>query len=494
MNCYDFDKTIYKKDSAISFFFFCLKKKPILIFHFIKCCFFALLNVVGIVKTKRFKEVFFSFVKSFKNIDELVDSFWNKEIKRINKWYLDQKKDDDVICSASPYFLVKPIFDKINPTATVICTDFNIKTGEIIGENLKGEEKVVALKKHFKDENIRFDAVYTDSMSDFPILDLTENKYIVGKGNKVYRFGEQKPSLGVKIKYIIKQLRVKHYVKNGLVFLPLFFSGHMTDWKYILYSLSGFVSFCFIASFVYVVNDLCDAKNDRRHSKKRKRPIACYMIKSYEAIVMAIFLFAGCITLNILTFGVNYWLIGILVGYAVINLLYSFVLKNIPIVDAFILGLCYLIRVLFGGLVINVAVSKWLYLTILCGALFMGFGKRRNEIANETGKTRKVNKFYNYNFLDKNLYICLAMCLVFYSLWAINLDATGGQFNRFLILATIPFVYFIMMKYSLNIEKNQNNGDPIDVLFKDFVLIASAIIFVAMLVVAVYVPIGVTLF
>jgi len=494
MNCYDFDKTIYKKDSSIKFFLFCLKKKPILIFHLIKCCFFAIIHYLGIIKTKNFKEIFFGFTKHFSNIDEIIENFWVTEIKNINKWYIDQKKNNDIICSASPLFLVKPIFNVINPKATILCTNLDLKTGKIIGENLKGEAKVSALKQHFSNTEIKFDSVYTDSMSDLPILDLTDNKYIIGKGNNIYKFGEQKPSFFVKIKYIIKQLRIKHYVKNGLIFLPLFFSGHMNNWTSILHSLSGFVSFCMIASFVYIINDLFDASNDRKHSRKRKRPIACYMIKPYEAIIMSILLFVGCFSINVVTFGINYWLIGILLGYAIINLLYSFVLKNIPIVDAFVLGFCYLVRVLFGGLVIKVAVSKWLYLTILCGALFMGFGKRRNEISNEPNKTRKVNQFYNYNFLDKNLYICLAMCLVFYSLWAINLDNCGGQFNRFLLLATIPLVYFIMMKYSLNIEKNQNNGDPIDVLFKDFVLIISALIFVAILIIAVYIPINIVMF
>ena len=124
----------------------------------------------------------------------------------------------------------------------------------------------------------------------------------------------------------------------------------------------------------------------------------------------------------------------------------------------------------------------------------MGFGKRRNEIRQESDSTRKVNQYYNYNFLDKNLYLCLAMCLVFYSLWATNLTSAGGSFNKFLLMATIPLIYFIMMRYSLDIEQSTNSGDPIDVLFKDYILIGAAGIFVVMLVLAVYVPINIYLF
>lgn len=493
MNCYDFDKTIYKKDSSIKFYYFCLKNKPSLIFHFFQCCFWAILHFIGILSTKSFKEKFFIFVKKIKNIDALLEKFWDKEIKNINSWYLAMKKDTDVICSASPEFLIKPAMARINPSATIIATQFNLNTFKIDGENLKGEAKVDALKKYFS-EDISFNAVYTDSMSDLPMLDLTKNKYIIGKKNKIYPFGKQKITLGTKLKYVIKQLRVKHYVKNGLVFLPLFFSGLLSNISAVTYAISGFISFCLIASFVYVINDLADAKNDRKHSKKRKRPIACFMIKSYEAILMIVLLFAGSITLNILTFGVNYWLLSLIFGYAIINLLYSFALKNIPIVDAFILALCYLIRVLFGGMLIGVGVSKWLYLTILCGALFMAFGKRRNEIRQELNNTRKVNKFYNNSFLDKNMYISMAMCLVFYSLWATSLEFIWTQFNKFLLLITIPLIYFIMMKYSLDIEQNKNNGDPIDVLFKDIVLILAALVFVVLLIIAVYFPIKIILF
>ena len=495
MYCYDFDKTIYKKDSSISFFVFCLKRQPGLIWHFIKSFFCLVFNKCGMMSTKKFKSVYFSFLKKIKDVDQKVYEFWEKEIKNINKWYLEQKRDNDVICSASPEFILIPLFNKINPNSTIIATKINLETGEVIGENLKGKEKVKALKEHFKEENLKFEGVYTDSMSDFPILDLTENKFIVGKKGNVYVFGYQKPTLTTKIKYIIKQMRVKHYVKNGLIFLPLFFSTNLTNVDSLLYCISGFISFCLIASTVYVINDLLDAKKDRLHEKKRKRPIACYMIKEHEAIAMSIILFGLSVGIAMLTFDANFLVLGILIGYAVINLWYSFQLKNIPIVDVFVLASCYLIRMFYGALIVKVKVSNWLFLTVLCGALFMGFGKRRNELRQQKNATRKVNELYNQDFLDKNMYISMAMCLIFYSLWAIDFKNSGyEQFNRLLLLATIPIIYFIMMKYSLNIESENNNGDPIDVFLKDIVLILAVIVFIVMIAFAVYVPVSIVLF
>lgn len=493
--CYDFDKTIYKKDSSISFFLFCLKKHPKLIWNFIISIFYLILNKCGIISTKKFKSVYFSFVTKLKDIDENVNLFWDKEIKNINKWYLEKKKDNDIICSATPDFILKPLFDRINPNSIVIATKIDFKTGEIIGENLKGIEKVNALKSYFKSDSLKFEEVYTDSMTDLPILDLAENKYIVGKKGNVYTFGNQKPTILTKIKYIIKQMRIKHYIKNGLIFLPLFFSTELKNIDSFIYCISGFVSFCFIASTVYVINDLLDAKKDRLHEKKRKRPIACYMIKPYEAILMAITLFIISIGLSIFTFGFDFFVLCILIGYALLNLWYSFQLKHIPIVDVFVLASCYLIRMFFGAVIINIKVSNWLFLTVLCGALFMGFGKRRNELCQQKSATRKVNEIYTHNFLDKNMYISMAMCLIFYSLWAIDLKNLGyGQFNRLLLLATIPIIYFIMMKYSLNIEGEANNGDPIDVFLKDYILILAVIIFLIVIVLAIYIPVDITLF
>ncbi|MBQ3502133.1 MAG: decaprenyl-phosphate phosphoribosyltransferase [Clostridia bacterium] len=496
MNCYDFDKTIYKKDSSIKFFLFCLKRHPSLILNFIKSLFVSVFYIIGFIPTKRYKEIYFSFLTKIKDIDLEVKLFWEKEKRNINSWYIEKMKENDVICSASPEFLVKPLFDIINPKANVICTKTNINNNgkvEIVGENLKGNAKVKAIQDYFNSEDVKFDEVYTDSMSDFPILDLTENKFIVGKGGNAYRFGEQKPTMGVKIKYLIKQLRVKHYVKNGLIFLPLFFSKSLTDIKMLLMAFSGFVSFCLVASVIYIINDIVDVKKDRQHYKKRKRPIACYMVKRYEAVIMAISLFVISIGLSVLTFGINYIVLTVLIGYVVLNLAYSYYLKNLPIVDVFVLAMCYIIRILFGGLIIGVPVSKWLYLTVLCGALFMGYGKRRNELKNEGDKTRKVSKFYTYNFLDKNIYISLAMCLVFYSLWASGFKSGDlGLMNRLMLLATIPIVYFIMMKYSLNIESENNNGDPIDVLLKDKILIGAVVIFMGLILVSLYVPINMT--
>lgn len=487
MNLYDFDKSLYRKDCSIEFFKFCFFK-CFGIIYFFKILFFFALNITKFISTKKFKEKFFSFLANVKNLDELVNAFWNKEIKNINQTVLATVKRGDVVCSASPEFLISAAISKLSLDGVkVYGTKMDKLTGKIEGENLKGEEKKNLL---LAEGYTIFDNVYTDSLSDFPILDLTENKWIVC-GKNVYRFGEQKPTFFVKLKYILKTLRIKHYIKNGLIFLPLFFCGYKFEWKNLYLTIIGFVMFCLTASIVYIVNDLADRKKDRLHLRKRKRPIASYMVSPAEAVCMAVLLLAIVVTLIGIVYDFNLYVILTLVCYVVLNLMYSFWLKNIAIVDVFVLALCYLIRVYYGGALIGVGVSKWLYLTVLCASLYMGFGKRRNELKRESSGTRKVNSLYSYEFLDRNLYLCLAMCLMFYALWVINVRTlTLDRINSILLQATIPMVFFILMRYSLNIEKSTNSGDPIEVLLADKFLIFVCILFIAVAAVAMYAPLA----
>ena len=180
--------------------------------------------------------------------------------------------------------------------------------------------------------------------------------------------------------------------------------------------------------------------------------------------------------------------------YCVVNILYSTILKKIPIIDVFILSFCYVLRLFFGGAIVDISISNWLYLTTISASLFMGVSKRRNELRSETNSTRDVNRSYSYVFLDKNLYVFQALTLIFYSLWAIEMDPISAySLTNILFLATIPLVYFIMMRYSYQIEKNNNSGNPVEVLLKDKILMFSAILFVVMIFIAIYFPIPINI-
>ena len=165
----------------------------------------------------------------------------------------------------------------------------------------------------------------------------------------------------------------------------------------------------------------------------------------------------------------------LLLLYFALNILYSLGLKNRPLIDVVILASGFIIRVIFGAALTNIPISGWLYLTIWTGAFYMGLGKRRNEIQKQgdEGETRPVLKYYTYSFLDKNMYVCVALSIVFYALWAVERDNP-------LFLWSVPIMMIILMKYSLDIEGN-SDGDPIEVITHDKTLILLVAIFVAYL-------------
>ena len=278
----------------------------------------------------------------------------------------------------------------------------------------------------------------------------------------------------MKIKSYLKLMRIKHYLKNLLIFLPLIFSMSFNSLENNINTFIGFILFSFVCSIVYIINDLGDIEKDKRHPKKCKRPLASGEVSKKEAyvllIVLAIIVVIGNILIN-----ANIYSIIILLIYLVLNILYSKILKNIPLLDVICLVIGFVLRVVYGASIINVEVSNWLYLTIISFSFYLALGKRRNELVAGTN-TRDVLKFYNKDFLDKNMYMCLALTIVFYSLWCVD-ASTAERFNIDYLIWTIPLLILICMKYSLNIE-GDSYGDPVDVLLSDKSLIVLVLIFI----------------
>jgi len=279
----------------------------------------------------------------------------------------------------------------------------------------------------------------------------------------------------------IQLLRVHHWIKNILVFIPLFFSFSFFDASVVKTALLGFLSFSLLSSIVYILNDILDIEKDRLHSSKRSRPLASGEIPVSRAVTVLVILFAVLIALPFIlrihgNSLYNLKSAGLLLLYMLLNAAYSLGLKNIPIVDVIILASGYVIRVLFGAVIIGVDISLWLYLVITTGACYLGLGKRRNEIsANEAG-TRAVMKFYSHNFLDKNMYVCQALCVVFYALWSMD-SVTVEKFHTSAFIYTIPLVLIIFLKYSLNIETDYD-GDPTSVILGDKILLALCAVYI----------------
>ncbi len=274
------------------------------------------------------------------------------------------------------------------------------------------------------------------------------------------------------MKKYLQLMRVHHYLKNFLIFLPLVFSSNLFQREMLLPNVLGFISFCMAASFVYVFNDICDIESDQKHEIKSKRPIASGAVSVKSAKILAVFLIFFSVVINFLAVKTNVtgWIV--IIAYILLNIFYSRGLKNIPLLDIVILVSGFLLRVIYGSIISSIAISNWLYLTVISLSFYLALGKRRNEIKRH-GNIRKVSFFYNENFLNSNMYVCLGLTIVFYALWCVD-PATIAMHSCKNIIWTVMLVMIICMKYSLQVE-GDSNGDPVDILLGDKVLMGLVI-------------------
>ena len=272
------------------------------------------------------------------------------------------------------------------------------------------------------------------------------------------------------MKKYLRLIRPKHYIKNIIIFFPLVFSGKLTDISLSLKTAAGFIIFSLVASSLYCINDIHDKEKDALHPVKRNRPIASGEISVKSALVLSAFLFITGITLNIICFDIlsSLWL----TSYFIVSILYSVKLKHIPIADVLSLSFGYPARLFYASTLCGIAVSEWMFLTLISGALFLVFGKRAAEHKEYSElETRNVLSKYTYGFLEKNMYVFYVLTVVFYTLWCLE------HINESkLILCSVPVVLIIGILYTYNVEKGE--GDPITVLFKDKMILVFILILV----------------
>lgn len=284
------------------------------------------------------------------------------------------------------------------------------------------------------------------------------------------------------MKYL-KLMRVHHYIKNFLVFAALACSGQLLNIEKLLSVAVGFSAFCMMSSVVYIVNDIRDREKDSRHPTKCKRPIAAGVISVKQAWCFAAVVFIFGMACNHFVF--NIISSGLLFLYLIMNLAYSFGLKNVPLVDISILVAGFLIRILYGAIVADIVISNWLYLTVIALAFYFALGKRRNELKQlGTGETRKVLKSYPMDFLDKSMGMCLTLANVFYALWSMD-ERTIAFYNNKYLIFTVPIVLLITMKYSLTVE-GESDGDPVEVLLHDKVLLMLCAMYISVMIIILY--------
>ncbi len=265
---------------------------------------------------------------------------------------------------------------------------------------------------------------------------------------------------------LIKTMRPRQWVtKNIFIFAALVADKQLFKPEAFLRTLAGFALFSLISSCVYIINDLADVEADRQHPEKKNRPIASGKLPVGVAVTAAV-LFV------VITFVLAYLLtpslLAVIGGYFIINLAYSKWLKHVPILDVLIISTGFVLRVGAGVTLIEVErFSPWLYVVMTLLSLFLGFGKRRAELAllaNGAGSHRKVLDGYTLPLLDQYIMIVSGATIVAYSLYTFS--APNLPENHTMML-TIPFVVYAIFRYMYLIEVKHAGGAPEEVLLSD---------------------------
>lgn len=283
----------------------------------------------------------------------------------------------------------------------------------------------------------------------------------------------------MRMKAYIKLARPHHWIKNFLVLLPLLCSGHVMEPDRLIRGLWGFLAFSLMASAIYCINDVKDREKDRSNPAKCRRPVASGAIAPGAALGFGGVLLALSVVCGILAAGREPWAYAALGAYFLLNLAYSLGLKRVPLLDIAILVSGFLLRMLYGGQVTDIVPSKWLCLTVVSASFYLGLGKRRGELRSQSSTARSVLRYYTESFLDRNMYLCLSLAVMFYALW--TMDAlTVARVGSEGLIWTVPLVLLICMKYSLDVE-GQSDGDPVEVLLGDKVLLLMALLLAAVI-------------
>jgi 4-hydroxybenzoate polyprenyltransferase len=265
---------------------------------------------------------------------------------------------------------------------------------------------------------------------------------------------------------LIRLARPRDWIKNVFVLLPVPFAlkamtaAERQNFAPVSFCL-GFVGFCLVTSAVYTLNDLWDAKTDRLHPKKRRRPIAAGEVSPAAAAVqLVVLLVAG---LGLCAASERYPSVLIVLAYVAVNLAYNLGAKNVALLDVFLLSSGFVIRVLLGCALVAAWPSPWLLLCTSTLALFLGFTKRRADLTDDLDlKHRPSLRGYDRAFLDQAMSICAGVAILAYALYCIevkNILLSGRE------LASLPFVAYGVLDYLRMVHVEGIGGSPVDIAY-----------------------------
>ena len=281
-------------------------------------------------------------------------------------------------------------------------------------------------------------------------------------------------------------LRPKHWIKNVIVFAPLIFAKGLFNTSLLVTSLRAFVAFCLTASAVYILNDIADAESDRAHPEKRYRPLASGAISRPAALaILALLVCASAFICAVMEMK----FIVVVIAYFLLNVAYSFRLKEVVLLDVFLIAGGFMLRVLGGAYAIGVQVSSWIVLCSMFISLFLGFAKRRGELVNvqgaESGAPRRVLLLYRVEFLDQMLTIAAAGAVIAYALYTVA-PRTLATFGTENLIYTTIFVIYGVFRYLYLIHSGRQGENPTNALTSDIPILVNGLLWVLACVYLIY--------
>lgn len=285
----------------------------------------------------------------------------------------------------------------------------------------------------------------------------------------------------------LKLIRPHQWIKNLFIFIPAFFSRDLFKADNFQILCIGFVSFCLIASSIYILNDYKDVDADRQHPDKKHRPLASGKIQVFAALSLMTIL-------AILGFGlatlVNHSFLIILGLYFLLNLGYCLGLKNVSILDVMIVAFGFLLRALSGGIIISIPISNWLIIMVFLLAIFLAVAKRRDDVLMylSSGKSmRKSIKDYNLEFTNTALSMLAGVIIVAYLMYSVSPDVTQRMNSQYIYLTTI-FVIAGVLRYLQITFVEKNSGSPTKILYSDKFIVFTILGWLLSFFIIIYLP------
>ena len=287
------------------------------------------------------------------------------------------------------------------------------------------------------------------------------------------------------LKYIFISMRPAQWVKNLFIFAGLIFSRNLFNAESFLSVSSGFVIFSLGASSIYILNDVKDLKNDKLHPEKCRRPLPSGMISVPMAYATALVLGCGSLSAAFILNQAFFW---ILAAYIAMNIGYSLWLKHVVILDVMCIAFGFVFRVLAGTELAKVWASDWLLICTVTVSLFLGFSKRRSEVAlleGESSKHRSVLAHYSLPFLDQMIAVATACTVMSYALYTVA-DETVVRFGTRNLVLTMPFVLYGIYRYLYLIHEKKAGGNPSRLVFDDKPLLLNCFLWVVATLIIIY--------